>query len=262
MGIAVFEIELMKRVQPLGAVLTLGRQTINMPGNRGGFADDLLRSLGATSVDALDYSDFEGASFTGDLNGPIDLGQQFDTVIDFGTSEHIFNVAEALRNCIRLCKVGGNILHSLPANSDCGHGFYQLSPALFFALYSANNGFSDTEVFIADLMDERHWWQAREPRPGERLMANSLTTSYVLARTVKRADRPLNVNQADYEDAWESGPRSVAGKHDGLREVIKRTPLRHAAIIAYRSLRAPTGLTRFNPNLRKVPLSAPTSRAD
>ena len=76
------------------------------------------------------------------------LNEKFDTIIDFGTSEHIFNVVENLSNISKFCKNNGIILHSLPANNNCGHGFWQFSPELFFSLYSENNGFSDTEFLF------------------------------------------------------------------------------------------------------------------
>ncbi len=65
----------------------------------------------------------------------------------------MFNIAQALENCVKLCKIGGQILQAVPANGECGHGFWQMSPELFFSLYSERNGFIETEVFIANLME-------------------------------------------------------------------------------------------------------------
>jgi hypothetical protein len=127
-----------------------------------------------------------------------------------------------------------------------------MSPELFFSLYSENNGFTETQVFIADLMDEKHWWRASKPDAGDRLTANSMTTTYVLVHTVKQADRPLSVSQSDYEHAWEVGEARRGGRFDWARNMLKASPLRHVGSIAYRSLVARTGLTRFNPHLHKT----------
>ena len=45
-----------------------------------------------------------------------------------------------------LCKNGGTIIHSLPSNNNCGHGFWQFSPELFFSLYNEKNGFKNNEM--------------------------------------------------------------------------------------------------------------------
>ncbi len=152
-----------------GATATLGRQGLHVKNDvvlatfggppdysHEGYCEDLLlRFFGATRVDSIDYSEYESASFVHDMNRPLPatLEGQFDTVIDSGTIEHVFNAPQAFDNVSRMCGPGAQILHVLPANNFCGHGFWQFSPALFFALYSKANGYAGTEVFIADLAD-------------------------------------------------------------------------------------------------------------
>jgi SAM-dependent methyltransferase len=275
MGVGVHEMLFLKvasKAAPLGDVLTFGRQGLdadpaalrrelgfNVPGGAKAYAEDLILHLGASSVSSLDYSDFEGATFTGDLNGVIELGRQFDTVVDFGTCEHIFDVAAAFRNAIRLCKPGGVILHAAPSNSCCGHGFYQFAPELFFALYKEANGFKNTKLFVADLMDEKHWWLASPPQAGDRLTANALSSTYILCRTEKFRESPaLEVLQSDYRHAWEAG--SIRPRDYSLTEVLRRklkgTLAAQIATLCYRTWLARTGLTRFNPYLRKVPIAS------
>lgn len=270
MGVAFHELKFLQlaaKSQPLGKVLTFGRQSLNVPNavlvrefgenfviEDSRFADEVLRYyLHADSVSSVDHSDYEGATLVGDLNKPLDLGT-FDTVIDFGTSEHIFDVASALRNAIAACKTGGRIIHSLPSNSECGHGFYQFSPELFFSLYSEKNGFSDTLVYIADVMDERHWYAVSPPSDGKRVMVNSALATYVLCCTTKeRETATLNVQQSDYIEAWKAS-ESTVGAHtssrlDMLRDAFKGSKV---ASLGYRMWLAKTGLTRFNTHLRKV----------
>ena len=63
----------------------------------------LINKFKANSVKSIDNSSFEGADIIHDMNKPMEnLNEKFDTVIDFGTSEHIFNVAQNLNNISKL----------------------------------------------------------------------------------------------------------------------------------------------------------------
>ncbi len=164
----------------------------------------LINKFKANSVKSIDNSSFEGADIIHDMNKPIEnLNEKFDTVIDFGTSEHIFNVAQNLNNISKLCKINGIILHSLPANNNCGHGFWQFSPELFFSLYSENNGFFETEVFIFNTHNKYEWWKVEKQKLGERLEINSDSPLYILVKTVKKSEiQNKNVQQSDYVERW------------------------------------------------------------
>jgi hypothetical protein len=117
------------------------------------------------------------------MNKPLAVQNRYDTVIDGGCIEHIFNIPQALRNVSEICSAGGQILHVLPTNNFCGHGFWQVSPELFFTLYSEANGCRETELFLADLANEQFWYQVREPRDDERANVTSSTPLYALVRT-------------------------------------------------------------------------------
>jgi SAM-dependent methyltransferase len=189
------------RKKPLDSVLTLGRQNLfcaefvvrerlKIVGKyqQGVYCEDLLKYyMSASEVKSIDNSDFEGATYVHDMNKPIPefLKFKFDTVIDSGTTEHVFNVPQALMNCSEFCKPGGQILHISPANNLCGHGFWQFSPELFFSLYCEENGYEETEVFVADITNFRDWARVRKPENGQRAIINSSTPLYVMARTRK-----------------------------------------------------------------------------
>ena len=89
----------------------------------------------------IDITDEENADFIHNLNYEInqnDLINQFDFVIDPGTSEHIFNQQENLSNIFKLLKKNGMYLFNLPANSCIDHGFRQYSPTFFYDFCAAN----------------------------------------------------------------------------------------------------------------------------
>ena len=68
-----------------------------------------------------------------------------------GTGEHIFNQLSVFQNMHNLCKVGGFMLHVLPFQKHCDHGFYNFQPNLFAALAEQNDYVLDRS-FISNAM--------------------------------------------------------------------------------------------------------------
>lgn len=223
-----------------GRTIMIGRQSLQVlvakpdlhndhkaEANYGPFTEKLLaEEFGATDVDAMDYSAYEGANVIQDMNKavPPNLGGVYQTVLDFGSLEHVFDVGQALRNVIALCSSkSGQILHVLPANNFCGHGFWQFSPELFFSLYSAENGFENTEIFVASLTDETNWYRAHRPQRGKRLNIISKNKLYLLVKTTKIFDcTTLKVQQSDYVAAWTDHNAVETGASRSVFANIKR----------------------------------------
>lgn len=196
MGMDLHELLLAKRVSDerghqLGEVLTIGRQWLiveeqivnRIVGRQvapSRFVENVFKELGASSVSALDASDYEGAEIVQDLNVQYEGHRQFDCVADFGSTEHVFNISTALQTIAKLVKIGGVVLHAFPANNLLSHGFWQVSADVFFEFYCQDNGFNDTEVFYASGLDRSNWWQVRRCRPGERFEVASLEPIIVL----------------------------------------------------------------------------------
>jgi SAM-dependent methyltransferase len=181
------------------------------PENR--FCENVIkRDFGAEIVDSFDNSDYEQCTHVVDMGAPLPTTfVPYDTVIDGGCLEHIFNAPQALKNVTALTKPGGQILHILPTDNNCGHGFWQFSPELFFSLYSEKNGYRDTKVFIADFMFENidSWFEAARPRDGHRVEWSARRTSnpvYALVRTVRgETVSQDHVYQSDYVRQWGGG---------------------------------------------------------
>lgn len=115
------------------------------------FADTFLRHfLGATSVECMDYSDYEGCTIIHDMNYPVDPAyhQRYDAVIDGGALEHIFSFPTAVANCMNMLKPGGALFVFTMCNNHTGHGFYQFSPELFFRLLDQERGFRMQAVIL------------------------------------------------------------------------------------------------------------------
>ncbi len=174
------------------------------------YVDQLLKDyFKSTIVDSIDKSNYENATIIHDMNLPIpdNLKNKYDTIIDSGTLEHIYNIPQALENVSFLCKTGGQIIHILPANNFCGHGFWQMSPELFFSLYSNKNGYKDTEVFLVKVHDPRHnFYKVIKPKSGDRVNIYSKDGLFVCVRTIRRRAKFIhsNVQQSDYVHLWNS----------------------------------------------------------
>jgi SAM-dependent methyltransferase len=114
-------------------------------------ASDTLffKLLGIDEVVALDYSPYEGAEIIADLNQAVDeeLDNRFGLILDAGTIEHVFDIRRGLINIVSMLKPGGKVIHMTPANNYVNHGFYQVSPTLFYDYYGAN-GFADMRAEI------------------------------------------------------------------------------------------------------------------
>lgn len=222
MGIDVHALNMLAlqaRQASLGRVLTIGRQSMSVPFEearrrtgkdfaRSNYCEPLLLALGAESVESIDYSAYEGATHVADMGGEVFLPVQYDTILDAGSLEHVFDVVAALRNVIGFCRVGGRIIHLLPVNNLSGHGFWQFSSDLMYSLYGERNGFTDTEVFYASSLDPEHWYLAPKSRAGVRVELVSIEPIILLCVTTKFAEvNAVNVVQPFYASKWEPEPR-------------------------------------------------------
>jgi hypothetical protein len=113
-------------------------------------ARTFFQLCGVAEYDDLDASTAEGPTLVHDLNQPVPQlwHGRFNWVLDSGTTEHVFEVRATLTNIVRLIALGGHVLHASPMTGWANHGFYQLSPCLFFDFYRAN-GFEPMASLIA-----------------------------------------------------------------------------------------------------------------
>lgn len=130
-----------------------------------GFAEGFFGALGADNVEAIDASDYEGASLIHDMNRPIPAQHQsrFSVMFDGGTLEHVFNFPVAIENCMRMLRTGGHFISVAPANNYFGHGFYQFSSELFFRVFSEDNGFRVKRVFLSAEKSFGAWYEVPDP---------------------------------------------------------------------------------------------------
>lgn len=261
----------------LGRVATIGRQQLGLDQNDlssligvgpeynpDKYCESLLiQHFGATCVDSWDYSDYEGANCIADMNKPLNQSlSTYQTVIDAGSLEHVYNAPQALRNVSDLCCDGGQILHLLPGNNFCGHGFWQFSPELFFSLYCESNGYTQTRVFLASEYRTDVWYEVLKPEHGQRANVMSFTPTFVLCRTVKTEKTCHNsVQQSDYIHIWqqtEAAQPQVEVRpmwRATIRSILQTSDLLDFAYMVHIKLSGKRSLSARNPHLTERSVS-------
>ena len=175
-----------------------------------------------------------------DLNTPssADLFGRFDLLYDGGTLEHVFNFPVAIANCMRMLRVGGWLVIHTPANNQCGHGFYQFSPELFYRVFCRRTalpsvGCSSWKGFEKPV---NAGLSTRFPDPKEMRRRVQLDGGYpvsLLVAAQKTADvTPFQKTvplQSDYSAMWSAnaaigGQQGTSLPHRVLETLDKTTP--------------------------------------
>lgn len=204
------------------------------------FADGVFRALGATQVDALDYSHFEGATIVHDLNSGQRPDGQFSVVVEAGTLEHVFHVPNALATIMSLVQPGGHLIAISPTDGHSGHGFYQFSPEFWFR--ALNPGFDVERVRLHEVT--RGWFDVADPATLGRRVEVSSTGAYlyVLARRTAGAVLASPPLQSDYQVTWARGAvapsrRALGALPDWAKASLRRLRPRRPGLTRVRAQR-------------------------
>jgi SAM-dependent methyltransferase len=177
------------------------------------YSERFFEKLGFSSVDSLDFSDFEGASIIHDLTQPVgdDLACRFDVIYDGGTCEHVFELPTAYRNIDKMLKPGGVLIGHSPCNNWINHGFYQISPEMVYGFWQKAMGYDVIEVLLQPTLPALIHKTARTTNPNitgrrPRIIGDLPKNSPVIMHYVVR--KPLDgaldktVYQTDYTRRW------------------------------------------------------------
>ena len=192
----------------------------------GAHAEPFFKSLGATTVNSLDATNYEGADRLHDLNQPIPAAwrETYDVVFDGGSLEHVFQFPTALLNCLQLVRPGGHFIAYTPANNFFGHGFYQFSPELIWRALSEPAGFKVEKLIAVEFGWRVRMYSVSDPAVlGSRI--NLVNRAFVLLFVCARKTGPTPesfgpVMQSDYAATWKAdeNPRpSTPVATDGWR---------------------------------------------
>lgn len=121
---------------------------------------------------------------------PSNMNGAFDTVVNFGTSEHILNQMNTFKAVHDATKVGGLIMHSLPHVGYVDHGYFCYTSRFFFDL-SGYNGYE-----VVDM-----WFDG--PAGGENLFATARQYQSYFPSLTKRLDRIATDERESHQNALE-----------------------------------------------------------
>jgi hypothetical protein len=98
---------------------------------------DFYALMGVRKYMAVDLFD-DRAVIRHDMNRRL-ITWRRDVVTNFGTAEHVFDVARFFANIHSATKRGGLMLHAMPAFGDINHGFYNFHPVMIRGMAVAND---------------------------------------------------------------------------------------------------------------------------
>jgi hypothetical protein len=146
-----------------------------------------------------------------DLNAPVQLDRRFDLVINHGTAEHIFNVAQVFRTAHDYTVPGGYMIHESPFTGWVDHGFYNVQPTLFFDLAEVNQYYLVAmlieEITSGTIVQVESRDAVHELRAAGRIAENTMLFTVLRKRFDRSFQPPIqgyyrNALSAESETAW------------------------------------------------------------
>ncbi|WP_022702523.1 methyltransferase domain-containing protein [Pseudorhodobacter ferrugineus] len=183
------------------------------------YAETFFSRLGFTSVDSLDFSDFEEASLIHDLSKPVGkkLTERFDVVYDGGTCEHVFELPTAFRNIDKMLRPGGVLIGHSPCNNWINHGFVQISPEMVYGFWAKAMGYEVLELILQPTLPASVEKIARTTDPnvtGKRprilgdLPQNAPIIMHYVVRKPATGGLGGRAYQTDYVNKWDTADPS------------------------------------------------------
>ncbi len=152
------------------------------------YSDNLLINyFKLENLKTFDVSEKDSPSELANFNSLIENPKKFDSFFDGGSLQHTFNIPIVMKNISNHVKIGGSIIHVVSSNNLCGFGFYQFSPEFFIKYYSEQNGFRNTDIFVADYDNLKNWYKLKN-NPLNNTSINTSARLICLVRTEKYID--------------------------------------------------------------------------
>lgn len=146
----------------------------------------------------LDYSHYEAIDYHGtekakrlDLNLPVDMGRQYDMVINIGTAEHVFNVMQFFKTVHDLTVPGGLMIHEMPFNGWVDHGFYNFQPTFYFDLAAAN-GYTIELMLCGILTPFKAIQVTSRDAIADWIKSNKVPSECMLSAALRKPEKPAD----------------------------------------------------------------------
>lgn len=173
--------------------LMLGNQATNMTiSPKEYFKVDDYKTI---DPDGGDYSDL-----TGDVT---QLHQQFETVFNLGTIEHIWDAHTAWSNALKLVKVGGYFVGVSPVHGYWRHGIHVTDPVAI-TTFIKKNGF---ELLDSYLSHKKGWSINNVADANKGKWATNDVLLWYAAKKIEHKDNIEPVTQI-----WDAGTNTIDSK--------------------------------------------------
>jgi len=138
-------------------------------------------------LEVIDITSVRGGEILLDLNEACDtsLHGRYAVIIDGGTIEHCFNIAQAAKNILNMTRKGGHILSVNPLNMF-NHGFYNINPTWYHDFYH-QNGCTIISLSLIRLGDNHSFSQV----PMTDRFSQAPTNSMLVLHAVKSTEQNI-----------------------------------------------------------------------
>ncbi len=117
----------------------------------------------------------------------------FGVVINHGTAEHVFNIANVFKVMHDACEVGGLMIHESPFTGWTSHGLYCLQPPLFYDVARAN-GYEMVLVATEHLRSRTYQeWESHDAILNAKLCDQLADHLMLFVAMRKKTDEPFKI---------------------------------------------------------------------
>lgn len=215
------------------------------PGARRDCQRNFYGLFGVSSYRSLDPFD-DRADYRYDLGRFVPVFGRYDIITNFGTAEHVFNIANVFGTAHRLLSDGGLLLNVLPAYGDIDHGFFNVHPVLFRTM-AQHSGYEICDFQYIDDIAWRTDEQCASPQnvfdfEGLPIRAASMADSAVFKRLVhdrmianaaKRASSTETSRQPVFDYCFVALRKTKAGHFVAPYQYSERPPSRWSNLWAF-----------------------------
>ncbi|WP_152929610.1 MULTISPECIES: hypothetical protein [Serratia] len=181
----------------------------------------------------MDITDEPYVDFKQDLNYKIDSGyaQKFSLILDAGTLEHIFDVFTALNNIDAMLKEEGFVVHITPAHGFLDHGYYQISPQLYYDFYSSR-GYQIQHCYLAEMSvrktnhTQQTFWHWDKNILRKKLISDKMLMVYFCAKKTSNKNNNTEKPTQVFNDQIISSDINNESIPWGLEKVTNLQPLK------------------------------------
>ena len=179
--------------------------------------NSILKNLGFSSIDTLEYPGMEESDISLDLNKklPKKYHSKYDFIFDLGFMEHVYNVPEVMKSLNLLLKPKGKIVHFNPCQGSMNHGFYNFQPTFYFSFYKTCN-YKNLKIFLIEAKTNSisggMVTEVRQNINNMNYLTKKGSSTYIASFATKKSNSKFKIpNQEFYENIFNAKKKTNGG---------------------------------------------------